>query len=95
MARRRWQKGEKRTTSTWYHANEEPEDVERAVHWALARPEIFVNTASDPRLLRLSIEAARTFEGAPSDADIQATQERLEVQPLFIPGHDGVGRAWD
>lgn len=94
VARRRWNKGEKPSTSTWYHAYEDPQDVERVIHWALARPGIFVNTASDPKLLRMTIDAANRFESAPSDEEIQEAQQRLEVQPLFVPGHDGVGRAW-
>ena len=95
VARRRWQKGEKPTTTTWYHAFEEPEDVERAIHYALARPGIFVNTASDARLLKLTIEAANSFQQAPSHGDMEELHDRNAVKPLFVPGHDGVGRAWE
>jgi aryl-alcohol dehydrogenase-like predicted oxidoreductase len=90
VARRRWQEGEKRTTTTWYHAFEDPEDIERAVHWALARPGTFVNTASDPTLLRRTLDAARSFEAAPADDEMHALHARLEVTPLFLPGYDGV-----
>jgi aryl-alcohol dehydrogenase-like predicted oxidoreductase len=90
VARRRWEKGEKRSTTTWYHAFEDPEDIERAVHWALARPGVFVNTASDPTLLRRSIDAARSFRESPGDEAMARALERLEVQPLFIPGYDGL-----
>ncbi len=93
LARRRWEKGEDPTTTTWYHALEDPDDVARAVHWALARPGIFVNTASDPTLLRHSLAAAHAFEGAPTPAEMEASHARLGVQPLFVPGRDGVGRA--
>jgi aryl-alcohol dehydrogenase-like predicted oxidoreductase len=93
LARRRWQQGEKPSTTTWYHALEDPADVEQAIHWALARPGIFVNTASDPRLLRMSLDAAQRFEQAPPDEAMAASHQRLEVQPLFIPGYDAVGRA--
>jgi aryl-alcohol dehydrogenase-like predicted oxidoreductase len=94
IARRRWQQGEKRTTTTWYHAFEDPADVERAVHYALARPGIFLNTASDPKLLAMTLDAAETFRDTPSSEDMAELEARLSVQPLFIPGHDGVGRAW-
>ncbi len=90
VARRRWQEGEKRTTTTWYHAFEDPGDIERAVHWALARPGIFVNTASDPTLLRRTLDAARSFRGAPGDDEMRAAHARLDVQPLFVHGHDGL-----
>jgi aryl-alcohol dehydrogenase-like predicted oxidoreductase len=93
VARRRWGPDEKPTTTTWYHAFEDPEDIEQAVHWALARPGIFVNTASDPTLMRRSIEAANRFSAEPSRDEMTATWDRLGVQALFTPGIDGVGRS--
>ena len=93
VARRRWRQGEQPTTTTWYHAFESPEDIERAIHWALARPGIFVNTASDARLMRASIAAAHSYESAPSAADIAEAWQRLAVEPLFVPGEDEVGRS--
>ena len=93
VARRRWAKDEKPTTTTWYHAFEDPVDIERAIQWALARPGIFVNTASDQRLMRQSLAAARGFATAPSRDEMTSAWERLEAQPLFIAGYDGVGRA--
>lgn len=93
LARRRWGKHEEPTTTTWYHAFEAPEDIDRAIHWALARPGIFVNTASDPNLMRRSLQAAETFSGEPSRAEMTSACERLDVRPLFIPGYDGVGRS--
>lgn len=93
LARRRWGKDEKPTTTTWYHAFEDPEDIELAIHWALARPGIFVNTASDPNLMRRSLQAAETFSSEPSRAEMTSAWERLGVQPLFIPGYEAVGRS--
>jgi len=93
LARRRWEKEEKPSTTTWYHAFEDPDDIERAIHWALARPGIFVNTASDPRLLRQSLAAAKRFSAQPDRDEMTSAWARLEVQPLFVSGQDGVGRA--
>ncbi len=93
VARRRWGRVEKPTTTTWYHAFEDPEDIERAIHWALARPGIFVNTASDPTLMRHSIAAAERFSAEPSRDEMTSVWQRLHVEPLFVPGQDGVGRA--
>ena len=92
VARRRWAKDEKPTTTTWYHAFEDPEDIERAIQWAFARPAIFVNTASDPTLMRRSIEAAERFTAEPSREEMTAASGRLDVQALFISGYDAVGR---
>ncbi len=90
VAKRRWQGGEARTHNTWYAPFTEREDVERAVHWALARPGIFVNTASDLGLLELQLDAADSFEAAPREDDMQSAWQRLGVEPLFVPGMDAV-----
>ena len=90
VARRRWQPDEVRTTTTWYRALEEPGDIERAIHWALARPGVFVNTASDPRLLRASLDAAESFTSAPSTIEMRDAHSRLDVKPLFVHGYEGV-----
>lgn len=91
VARRRWHEGETRGTTTWYHALEEPEDIERAVHWVLARPGIFLDTASDPTLLRHTLAAAERFGGAPTRDEMTSAHGRLAVEPLFVPGLDAVG----
>jgi len=93
VARRRWQQDEKPTTTTWYRAFEEPEDIERAIHWALGRPGIFVNTASDPRLMRSSLEAAQRFASAPSREDMVEAGRRLHVDALFAPREHRIGRS--
>ena len=93
IARRRWEEGEKPSTTTWYHAFEDPDDIERAVHWALSRAGIFVNTASDPKLMAHTLRAAECYAAAPSASEMAAASERLAVQPLFIRGYEAVGRA--
>jgi aryl-alcohol dehydrogenase-like predicted oxidoreductase len=86
VARRRWRDGESPTTSTWYAALEDPGDVRRAVHWALARPGIFVNSASDLRLLWLMAAAAADFEAQPGVDEMQRAEARLGVEPIFVRG---------
>lgn len=93
IARRRWEEGETPSTTTWYHAFEDPDDIERAVHWALSRAGIFVNTASDPKLMVHTLRAAERYGAAPSESEMTAAAERLAVQPLFIRGYEAVGRA--
>jgi aryl-alcohol dehydrogenase-like predicted oxidoreductase len=89
VARRRWREGESPTTTTWYRALEDPDDIARAIHWALARPDVFVNTASDPVLLGHTLRAAASFRAAPPAADMVAAEQPLEVEPLFIAGYQG------
>jgi hypothetical protein len=86
VARRRWREGETPTTSTWYAALEDPADLRRAVHFALARPGIFVNSASDLRLFWRMAEAAASFRAEPDEDEMQRAETRLGVEPIFIRG---------
>jgi len=87
IARRRWPDGATPHTTTWYEPLEAQEDVDRAVGWALARPGIFVNTASDVGLLGRMLAAAERWAGeAPSDAHMRDAADALEMQPLFVSG---------
>jgi len=82
VARRRWPEGVEPTHTTWYEPLTDPAAIETAVRWALARPGIFVNTASDPRLLRETIRVAAA-EASPEPIDAAG----LGVEPLFIRGY--------
>ena len=53
--------------NTWYQPLEDSLDIERAVHWVLARPEIFLNTVGDLDLLPIVLDAASRFAGSPGD----------------------------
>jgi aryl-alcohol dehydrogenase-like predicted oxidoreductase len=86
IARRRWTEGVTPTRSTWYEPLEDPRAIERAVHFALGRPGVFVNSAGDLALLPAMIAAAQSFSGAPSDAALRADLARLELAPLFVRG---------
>ena len=90
IAKRRWQPDEARTHSTWYAPMTDPEDVKRAVHWALARPGIFVNTASDLRILALQLDAADAAASALSINDLDEAWARIGVEPLFTPTMDRI-----
>lgn len=78
--------GEKpQNRATWYEPLEAQADIDRAVHWVLSRPNIFLNTAGDIHLLPKVLDAARRFQSQqPSEAEMQAEVERLEMTPLFI-----------
>jgi aryl-alcohol dehydrogenase-like predicted oxidoreductase len=81
IARRRWLEGATLTHSTWYEPLSDPGEIERAVHWALARPGIFVNSAGDLSLLAPMIRAAERFSAAAARA-----AEVVETEPLFVRG---------
>lgn len=92
VARRRWKEGEHRHTTTWYEPFTDADDIQRAVHWALARPGVFVNSASDLGVLRRIIDAAHTFPSSmpPADRDMELADKDRGVAALFVRGFDGV-----
>ena len=83
IARRPWW-GRSQTRSTWYEPLEEQADIDRAVHWVLGRPGVFLNTVGDISLLPRVLDAASRVAPRPSDAEMRAEQERVEAVPLFV-----------
>ena len=69
--------------NTWYQPFEDPADIERAVHWVLAKPRVFLNTAGDLDLLPAVLEAASRFESAPGDDALQAMIDARQATTLF------------
>lgn len=72
------------TTLTWYEPLEDQADIDKAVWWVLGRPTVFLNTASDPRLLAKVLDAAERFTTRPSDAEMTELLERQQMEPLFV-----------
>jgi aryl-alcohol dehydrogenase-like predicted oxidoreductase len=86
VARRRWPEGGVPSdASTWYEPLRDPVEIEHAVHWALARPGVFVNAAGDLRLLGPMIRAAESFE-ARHAAATAPPPEPPGLEPLFVRG---------
>jgi aryl-alcohol dehydrogenase-like predicted oxidoreductase len=82
VARRRWPEGAGRQFS-WYEPLADAEALARAVHYVLGRPGIFLNSSSDARLLRPTLEAAVAGGPTPADQEMAADVERHEIEPLF------------
>jgi aryl-alcohol dehydrogenase-like predicted oxidoreductase len=83
IALRPWD-GRPQTTSTWYEPLTDLADIELAVHWVLARPDIFLNTVGDVQLLPHVLAAADRFQEAPQDEAIEALLVRRSLAPLFV-----------
>ena len=84
LAYRPWM-GRERTASTWYEPLADQPSIDLAVHWALARPGIFVITTGDVNLLPKVLDAAERSSGeAPSDATMQRLVEEQQMEPLFV-----------
>jgi aryl-alcohol dehydrogenase-like predicted oxidoreductase len=86
VARRRWTESTG-TQFSWYEPLADGDALVRAVRYVLSRPGLFLNSSSDARLLRPTLEAAANGGPAPTDEEMAADVERHGIQPLF----DGAG----
>jgi aryl-alcohol dehydrogenase-like predicted oxidoreductase len=82
IARRPWW-GRPHTHSTWYEPLEDQADIDRAVHWVLGRPGIFLNTVGDTHLLPKVLDAASRYQTAPANEEMSAEVAELEMVSLF------------
>lgn len=83
VARRLW-KGQP-TTNTWYEPLQEQEDIDRAVHWVLAKPRLFLNSVGDLEILPRVLCAAANFEleKVPTEQEMEQMSIRLGMEPIF------------
>jgi aryl-alcohol dehydrogenase-like predicted oxidoreductase len=82
LARRRWSDtGGSRFS--WYEPVTDGPALDRAVRWVLAHPNLFLNSSSDARLLRPTLEAAQASAPSPTDAEMKADAATLGIEPLF------------
>jgi aryl-alcohol dehydrogenase-like predicted oxidoreductase len=72
------------TTTTWYEPLQDQSAIDLAVHWVLGRPGVFLNTASDIRLLPKVVDAAERFERRPSEAEMTELERAWGLEPLFV-----------
>jgi aryl-alcohol dehydrogenase-like predicted oxidoreductase len=89
IARGPWATAEK-GRNTWYQPLEDQADIDRAVHWVLGRPGVFLNTAADIDLLPKILDAASRYEARPSDDDMAAMLEKQRMTTLFGLGPSGI-----
>jgi aryl-alcohol dehydrogenase-like predicted oxidoreductase len=78
LARAPWE-GREKTAATWYEPLTEQEDIDRAVHWVLGNPQVFLLTTGDVDVLPKLLDAAERYETRPSDEDM----ESLPLTALF------------
>ena len=82
IARGPWATTE-RTHTTWYQPLEDQADIDRAVHWALDLPDVFLNTAGDLSLLPRMLDAASRFARRPPDEEMGAMLASRRMTSLF------------
>jgi hypothetical protein len=81
VARRRWPDGAGPQFS-WYEPLADGDALVRAVRYVLGRPGLFLNSSSDARLLRPTLQAAAGGP-VPTDEEMAADVERHAIVPLF------------
>jgi aryl-alcohol dehydrogenase-like predicted oxidoreductase len=84
VARRRWSDADADKRFSWYMPIREPEALQRAVSYVLARPGLFLNTTSDATILAAVFAAAQGELTMPSDEQMRQDAQDLGIEPLFI-----------
>ena len=82
VARRPWA-GRPRGSGPWYEPLDSPEDISRAVAYALSFAPAFINTMGDLDRLPLVLQAADAPAPRPSDAEMEAMLADQTMQPIF------------
>lgn len=82
VARRRWAE-DAGPRYAWYEPLPDGDALGRAVRFVLGQPNLFLNTSSDARVLRSILDAAAAGAVPPSDDELRADVEALDMHPLF------------
>jgi aryl-alcohol dehydrogenase-like predicted oxidoreductase len=72
------------TAATWYEPLRDPVAIERAVHWVLGRPGMFLNTVGDITVLPMVLDAAERFRERPSEEAMREIAAQQAMEPLFV-----------
>jgi len=72
------------TAATWYEPLRDPVAIDRAVHWVLGRPSVFLNTVGDIGVLPMVLDAADRFRERPSGDAMREIAEQQAMEPLFV-----------
>lgn len=83
IVHRPWEDRHAQNRHTWYRPLENQADIELAVHWVLGHSGLFLNTAGDVHVLPKVIYAADRFAFPPTDDEMQALVDKLEMKSLF------------
>lgn len=83
VARRRWDSAADGPRYSWYEPLPDGDALARGVRFVLSRPELFLNSSSDARLLSAICAAASGPLDVPSAAELDADVQALGMAPLF------------
>ena len=72
-----------KNANTWYQPLTEPQAIDGAVHYALGRGGVFLNTVGDVDLLPLVLDAATRAQGSPSTREMERLVADNGMTPLW------------
>lgn len=73
-----------KTYNTYFYEPLETQDaIDKSVHWSLGFQNSFLITAGDLQLLPKVLDAANRFERRPSDEEMRAMVDQLDMQEIF------------
>jgi hypothetical protein len=72
------------TANTWYEPLTDQAGIDKAVHWVLGNPTVFLNTAAEISLLPRVLDAVSRFAARPSDEEMQMLLRERAMEPLFV-----------
>jgi aryl-alcohol dehydrogenase-like predicted oxidoreductase len=84
VARRRWSDDDADKRFSWYMPIRDPDALQRAISYVLARPGLYLNTTSDATILPAVFAAAAADLTMPSDEAMNNDAETLGIEPLFV-----------
>lgn len=74
---------EEHTHATWYKPLTDPSEIKAAVFYALSRPDIFINTIGDVKLLPFVLDAADKYQNEKSSINTDDILENINFSSLF------------
>lgn len=69
--------------NTWYQPLEEQADIDRAVHWVLGHPGIFLITVGDVTLLPKVLDAAARYQRRPAPEEMDEMVKEKTISSIF------------
>ena len=72
-----------RNYSVWYQPLSEQADIDRAVHWVIGRPNVFLNTTGDITILPKLLDAASRYQARTPDAAMTEMLEERQMSSMF------------
>ncbi len=83
VARGPWAAGMTQKYNTWYQPLEDEDSIRKAVLFVLSTPGLFLNSAGDIEILRLTLRAAENLDYKPTVSEMREMNERTGLSSIF------------